>query len=85
MANIPDSLRWISNFVWGSYYIEVVRDALLKGGGWSRELVFGDDDRRDWLGVLFTRLAEYATNAVEGITEWTTYINRTLDSGCVRW
>ena len=35
VANIPDSLRWISNIVWGRYYIEIVRDALLKGGGWS--------------------------------------------------
>ena len=32
--NIPAGLRWISNFVWGKYYIEVVRDALLQGGGW---------------------------------------------------
>jgi ABC-2 type transport system permease protein len=34
IQNIPDSLRWISNIVWGRYYIEIVRDALLKGGGW---------------------------------------------------
>jgi ABC-2 type transport system permease protein len=34
IENIPASLRWISNFVWGRYYIEVVRDALLQGGGW---------------------------------------------------
>jgi ABC-type polysaccharide/polyol phosphate export permease len=27
-------LRWLSNFVWGRYYIEIVRDALLQGGGW---------------------------------------------------
>jgi len=27
-------LRWISNIVWGRYYIEIVRDALLQGGGW---------------------------------------------------
>lgn len=32
--NIPVGLRWLSNFVWGRYYIEVVRDALLQGGGW---------------------------------------------------
>jgi len=25
---------WISNFIWGRYYIEIVRDALLQGGGW---------------------------------------------------
>ena len=34
IENIPVSLRWISNFVWGRYYIEIVRDALLQGGGW---------------------------------------------------
>jgi ABC-2 type transport system permease protein len=34
VENIPASLRWVSNIVWGRYYIEVVRDALLKGGGW---------------------------------------------------
>src|SRR5690242_60422 len=32
--NIPSGIRWISNFVWGKYYIEIVRDALLEGGGW---------------------------------------------------
>jgi ABC-2 type transport system permease protein len=32
--NIPPQLRWISNFIWGKYYIYVVRDALLQGGGW---------------------------------------------------
>jgi ABC-2 type transport system permease protein len=34
IANIPPALRWLSNFVWGRYYIEVVRDGLLQGGGW---------------------------------------------------
>lgn len=35
IENIPAGLRWLSNFVWGRYYIEVVRDALLQGGGWG--------------------------------------------------
>jgi ABC-2 type transport system permease protein len=35
IQNIPVAIRWISNFVWGRYYIEIVRDALLAGGGWS--------------------------------------------------
>jgi ABC-2 type transport system permease protein len=35
VQNIPASLRWISDLVWGRYYIEVVRDALLQGGGWA--------------------------------------------------
>jgi ABC-2 type transport system permease protein len=34
IANIPAGLRWISNIIWGRYYIEIVRDALLQGGGW---------------------------------------------------
>jgi ABC-2 type transport system permease protein len=34
LSNIPGSLRWISYFVWARYYIEIVRDALLQGGGW---------------------------------------------------
>jgi ABC-2 type transport system permease protein len=34
IENIPAGLRWISAFVWGRYYIEIVRDALLQGGGW---------------------------------------------------
>lgn len=34
VENIPAGLRWISNIVWGRYYIEIVRDALLRGGGW---------------------------------------------------
>jgi ABC-2 type transport system permease protein len=35
VENIPAGLRWVSNIVWGRYYIEIVRDALLQGGGWS--------------------------------------------------
>jgi ABC-2 type transport system permease protein len=34
VSNIPPQLRWISGIVWGRYYIEIVRDALLQGGGW---------------------------------------------------
>lgn len=34
IENIPLALRWISNIVWGRYYIEIVRDAMLRGGGW---------------------------------------------------
>jgi ABC-2 type transport system permease protein len=35
VENIPASIRWISGIVWGKYYIEIVRDALLTGGGWA--------------------------------------------------
>jgi ABC-2 type transport system permease protein len=34
IENIPSGIRWISDFIWGRYYIEIVRDALLGGGGW---------------------------------------------------
>ena len=34
IQNIPVQIRWLSNFIWGRYYIEIVRDALLQGGGW---------------------------------------------------
>jgi ABC-2 type transport system permease protein len=34
VENIPDALRWISNFVQARYYVVVVRDAFLQGGGW---------------------------------------------------
>jgi ABC-2 type transport system permease protein len=34
VENIPGGLRWISNIIWGRYYMEIVRDALLEGGGW---------------------------------------------------
>jgi ABC-2 type transport system permease protein len=35
VENKPAGLRWISSLVWGRYYIEIVRDALLQGGGWA--------------------------------------------------
>jgi ABC-2 type transport system permease protein len=34
IQNIPIQIRWLSNFIWGRYYIDVVRDFLLQGGGW---------------------------------------------------
>jgi ABC-2 type transport system permease protein len=34
IENIPAGLRWISHLIWGRYYIEIVRDGLLQGGGW---------------------------------------------------
>jgi len=34
VQNIPAGIRWISYLVWGRYYIEIVRDAMLQGGGW---------------------------------------------------
>lgn len=37
IQNIPAGIRWISTFIWGRYYIEIVRDAFLQGGGWPAE------------------------------------------------
>jgi ABC-2 type transport system permease protein len=55
IENIPASLRWLSNVVWGRYYIEVVRDAFLQGGGWPavwfKTLIIGV------IGLVFFLLA----------------------------
>ena len=55
VENIPAGLRWISSLVWGRYYIEIVRDALLQGGGWpamwSKVLIIGA------IGAIFYSLA----------------------------
>jgi ABC-2 type transport system permease protein len=34
IENIPEGLRWISYFVQARYYVLIVRDAFLQGGGW---------------------------------------------------
>ena len=34
VENIPPGLRWISSLVQARYYIVIVRDAFLQGGGW---------------------------------------------------
>src|SRR6266851_2375988 len=34
LSNVPVGLRWLSTLVWARYYIEVVRDMFLQGGGW---------------------------------------------------
>jgi ABC-2 type transport system permease protein len=34
LSNVPVGLRWLSNLVWARYYIEIVRDMFLQGGGW---------------------------------------------------
>src|SRR6202167_191710 len=37
LQNVPIQIRWLSNFIWGRYYIDIVRDALLEGGGWPAQ------------------------------------------------
>jgi len=55
IENIPAAIRWLSHLVWGRYYIEIVRDAFLQGGGWSavwfKELIIGV------IGTVFFSLA----------------------------
>jgi ABC-2 type transport system permease protein len=55
IENIPLGLRWVSNVIWGRYYIEIVRDTLLRGGGWPalafKVLVLG------FIGTLFYLMA----------------------------
>jgi len=55
IENIPASIRWLSHLVWGRYYIEIVRDAFLQGGGWPavwlKELIIGV------IGTVFFSLA----------------------------
>lgn len=35
VENIPDGLRWVSGIIQARYYIEIVRDVFLRGGGWK--------------------------------------------------
>jgi ABC-2 type transport system permease protein len=55
IQNIPVQIRWLSNFIWGRYYIDIVRDALLQGGGWPavwwKVLIIG------FIGSIFFTLA----------------------------
>jgi ABC-2 type transport system permease protein len=63
VQNIPAGLRWISNFIWGRYYIEVVRDALLQGGGWPavwyKVLIIGG------IGALFYAIAWFGMRRMQ--------------------
>lgn len=34
IENIPPALRWVSSLVQARYYVVIVRDAFLQGGGW---------------------------------------------------
>jgi len=52
---IPAALRWMSNLVWGTYYVNVLRDALLQGGGWAA--VWSSVAAIGGFGALFYSLA----------------------------
>lgn len=35
ISNIPATIRWISTLVPATYYLQVIRDSFLRGGGWE--------------------------------------------------
>jgi ABC-2 type transport system permease protein len=37
LNNVPYQIRWISGLTPARYYIDIVRDAFLRGGGWPAE------------------------------------------------
>lgn len=37
LTNVPYQIRWISSITPARYYIDIVRDAFLRGGGWAAE------------------------------------------------
>ncbi len=39
ISNIPVQIRWVSSVIPATYYIEVVRDALVRGSGWSGVII----------------------------------------------
>jgi ABC-2 type transport system permease protein len=51
VSNIPDAVRWVSYLIPASYYIEVARDAFVRGGGWPA--VWGAPLMLGALGGLF--------------------------------
>ena len=67
IENIPDALRWISNLVQARYYIVVVRDAFLQGGGWPAVWWAVLADRRHRPRVLRAGVADDAAHAGEGV------------------
>ena len=42
--NIPEGIRWISNFIWGRYYIEIVRDVASVGSRQVKTGILVDED-----------------------------------------
>jgi ABC-2 type transport system permease protein len=55
IENIPAGLRWVSSLVQARYYIVVVRDAFLQGGGWAA--VGGEVLAIGAIGLVFYALA----------------------------
>ena len=63
VENIPAGLRWISNIVWGKYYIVIVRDALLQGGGWPA--MWFSVSMIGLIGAIFFTLAWFRMRAMQ--------------------
>jgi ABC-2 type transport system permease protein len=63
VENIPAGLRWISNIVWGKYYIVIVRDALLQGGGWPA--MWFPVSMIAVIGMIFFALAWFRMRAMQ--------------------
>lgn len=63
IENIPVGLRWISTIMWGRFYIEVVRDALLQGGGWPA--VWWKVMNIGIIGSLFYGIAWYSMRRMQ--------------------
>src|SRR5262245_50802636 len=55
VENIPPALAWISYLVQARYYIAIVRDAFLQGGGWPA--VWGSVVMIGVIGLVFYALA----------------------------
>jgi ABC-2 type transport system permease protein len=55
IENIPPALRWISNLVQARYFVVVVRDAFLQGGGWPA--IGGSVAAIALIGAVFFALA----------------------------
>jgi ABC-2 type transport system permease protein len=55
LSNIPGGIRWIAYFVPARYYIEITRDAFLRGGSWAG--VWQSEAALALLGLIFLSLA----------------------------
>jgi ABC-2 type transport system permease protein len=55
LSNIPESIRWVANLVPARYFIEITRDAFLRGSSWSG--VWQAELALAALGLLFLFIA----------------------------
>lgn len=55
LSNIPEGIRWVAYFVPARYFIEITRDAFLRGGSWAG--VWQSEAALVLLGLVFLSLA----------------------------